>query len=63
MISDISPFLREINGLYQGMVEAGYHEIQWNGQNILGQTVSSGVYFYRLSTLEFTDVKKMVLLR
>jgi hypothetical protein len=37
---------------------AGYHEIQWNGEG-----VSSGVYFYRLTAGEFTDTKRMVLMK
>ena len=54
---------REIAKLINTNLEAGYHEIQWNGQNALGQAVSSGVYFYRMSTPEFQNVKKMVLLQ
>jgi hypothetical protein len=35
----------------------------WNGLNDHGQPVSSGVYFYKLSTTNFTQTKKMVLLK
>ncbi len=35
----------------------------WHGMNDHGQPVSSGVYFYRLSTNRFTHTKKMVLLK
>ena len=38
--------------------EAGYHEIKWNGEG-----VASGVYFYRLTAGEFTDTKRMVLMK
>jgi flagellar hook assembly protein FlgD len=35
----------------------------WNGKNDAGQTVSSGVYFYKLVATNFTQTKKMVLLK
>jgi len=37
--------------------------ITWNGMNDAGQQVSSGVYFYKLVTKNFTQTKKMVLLK
>lgn len=42
---------------------AGYHKVTWDGRNNAGQTVSSGVYFYRLKAGEFVATKKMVLLK
>jgi hypothetical protein len=35
----------------------------WDGKNDAGQSVSSGVYFYRLVTKGFSQTKKMVLLK
>jgi len=35
----------------------------WNGRNNAGETVSSGVYFYRLKAGDFTATKKLVVLR
>ena len=37
--------------------------VEWDGSNNAGQTVSSGVYFYRLVTKDFSQTKKMVLLK
>jgi hypothetical protein len=39
------------------------HHAEWDGRNDAGQTVASGVYFYRLATKEFTQTRKMVLLK
>lgn len=43
--------------------EAGYHEVTWNGDDNNGKTVSSGIYFYKLQTPEFTSIKRMILLK
>jgi hypothetical protein len=37
--------------------------VEWHGLNNAGQRVSSGVYFYKLVTKDFTQTKKMVLLK
>jgi hypothetical protein len=42
---------------------AGPHQLTWDGRNDNGQPVSSGVYFYKLSTNNFSQTKKMVLLK
>jgi hypothetical protein len=39
------------------------HQVAWDGRNDAGQTVSSGVYFYKLVTNDLTQTKKMVLLK
>jgi len=44
-------------------LSAGVKEITWNGVSTTGQKVSSGIYFYRISADQFTDVRKMSLLK
>src|SRR5574341_400501 len=50
---------QNVKTLVDGKLEAGYHQISWDGKNANGKKVVSGVYFYRLKTESFTDVKKM----
>ena len=41
----------------------GGHVAIWNGTNNNGAQVSSGVYYYRLTTPGYTNTRKMVLLK
>ncbi|MCP4566145.1 MAG: T9SS type A sorting domain-containing protein, partial [FCB group bacterium] len=54
---------QKIAVLAEGSHSAGTHEVVWNGRDMTGQSVASGVYFYRLSTNETTLTKKMLLLK
>jgi hypothetical protein len=43
--------------------EAGTYEVRWDGRDENGNEVASGVYFYKLQAGDFTQTKKMVLVR
>lgn len=45
------------------VVDEGHQERVWNGKDSDGNSVSSGVYFCRLSAGERMLAKKMVVLR
>jgi hypothetical protein len=49
---------REILTLLDSYLESGSHEISWNAVNF-----SSGIYFYKLETSEFTSTRKMMLVK
>ncbi len=42
---------------------AGRHEIVWDGEDSGGEKVATGVYFYRLTTNDFVQTRKMVLVK
>lgn len=46
-----------IETVFEGKKEAGRHIIAWNAVNI-----GNGIYFYRMETEGFVDVKKMIIL-
>lgn len=54
---------REIARLVDQQAPAGYHSIVWNGMTKFGGQAASGVYIYRLNSDNFSDVKKMLLVR
>jgi hypothetical protein len=41
----------------------GDYNVIWDGKDNSGREVSSGIYFYQLKTKDYTDIKKMVLVR
>jgi hypothetical protein len=49
---------QEVALLVQGEMEAGYHEVRFDGSKL-----ASGVYFYRLQAGDFVQTKKLVLLK
>jgi hypothetical protein len=59
---------QEVVTLADKIQEAGVYEVTWNGRNGLGQSVGTGVYFYRFeahgtSGEVYTDLKKMLFLK
>ncbi len=49
--------------LVDGTKEAGQHAIRWDGRNLSGLPVASGVYFYRLETGNWSSTRRMVLVK
>jgi hypothetical protein len=60
---DVKLFVYDITGkvvstIVNGNVDAGRHNITFNAENL-----SSGIYFYKLETESFADVKKMMIIK
>ncbi len=45
------------------MMDPGYYNVTWNGTNEHGNSVASGVYYYRIVADKFTSLKKMMFLK
>jgi hypothetical protein len=43
--------------------ETGFHIEYWDGRNLFGQPVTSGVYLYSFHTNEFSKINKMLLIK
>jgi hypothetical protein len=54
---------RQVRSLANSQFPAGKNEIIWDGRDNYGNSVASGVYFYRLKVNEFNEVKKTTLLK
>ncbi|MFI5253714.1 MAG: T9SS type A sorting domain-containing protein [Bacteroidota bacterium] len=49
---------REVGNLADGRKQAGRYEVQWNASSY-----ASGVYFYRLQTDKYIEIKKLLLMK
>jgi outer membrane protein assembly factor BamB len=54
---------RLVKTLVAGEKKAGMYSVPWDGKDSRGMKVSSGIYFYRLHSGDFTATKKLTLLR
>ena len=58
---------QEVATLVNGPVSAGPNSVVWNGRDVAGRSLSSGLYFYRLRATaggqEFNLMRKMVLMK
>ena len=52
-----------VRQLVDGNRPAGSYQVNWNGQNSRGAAVPSGIYFCRMTAGQFTDIKKMALIK
>ena len=49
--------------IFDGQAQAGDHQIVWDGRASDGTPTASGVYFYRLTADNYTETRKMMLLK
>ena len=54
---------RKIKSLSNANQTAGYHSLQWDATNNIGEGVSAGMYIYTIQAGEYRSTKKMVLLK
>lgn len=54
---------QEVKSFRLGETQAGVHSVRWDGANAAGVQVESGIYFYQIVAGNFTQTKKMVLLK
>jgi hypothetical protein len=54
---------QEIASLFSGDAQRGIYTLNWDGKDLQGRSVTSGTYIYRMIAGEFTQSKKMTLLK
>ena len=54
---------RAVRSLVDKDIPAGAHTAVWDGRDNAGAAVSSGVYFYSMRAADYSDRRKMILLK
>ena len=54
---------QRVRTLAQGSHEPGRYRVMWNATNDYGQSLSSGMYIYRIQAGDFVSVKKLILMK
>ena len=54
---------RHVSTVFDGRSGAGFNAAEWDGTDLEGEKVSSGVYFYRIRAGDFERAMKMVVIR
>jgi hypothetical protein len=54
---------RRVRSLVDGNKQANVYKVVWDGTNDAGQSVATGIYFYRITAGKFVQTKKMLLLK
>jgi len=54
---------QKVKTLIDDNLSTGTHSTVWNGDDQLGKSVGSGVYFYKMTTEGYTETKKMLLMK
>jgi len=57
-VSDM--FGRPVAGLFDGKVSEGMHTVTWNGMNLNGQKVPSGMYLYKFEAGDHSETGKLI---
>ena len=52
-----------VNTIISGMSSAGLHKVKWNGTNMFGETVPSGIYFCEMNDRSRSDIIKLILMK
>lgn len=54
---------QEVSSLVEGYLPAGAFRATWDGTDMSGQAVSSGIYLYRLKAGDYVEIRKMLLMK
>jgi hypothetical protein len=54
---------QKVKTLVNEKLTAGVKEVEWDSKDDNGLEVASGIYFYRIKADDFSDIKKMVMLK
>ena len=54
---------QKVTTLLNEIRKPGVYNIVWNGIDDNGKNVGSGIYFYKMTTAEYTSTRRMIMLK
>lgn len=54
---------QKVRTLANGALKKGNHNLKWNGKDDNDRSVSSGIYFYRMTADNYSSTQKMILMK
>ncbi len=54
---------QKVKTLVNNSMDAGLHQIVWEGLDDAGKQISSGIYFYKMKAGEYTATRKMIMMK
>ncbi|MBC8174859.1 MAG: T9SS type A sorting domain-containing protein, partial [Candidatus Marinimicrobia bacterium] len=54
---------RQVKELVSGELVSGYHTAIWDATDSFGKPVGAGIYLYQIKAGDFTQTRKMILLK
>jgi flagellar hook assembly protein FlgD len=54
---------QQVATVYSGSLNAGRHNVTFNGRDMNGNMLSSGMYIYRVTAGKYNATKKMTLMK
>jgi flagellar hook assembly protein FlgD len=54
---------QKVRNIHNGILGAGSHNLRWNGKDINGRSVASGMYFAKIKTPNESRSIKMMLMK
>jgi hypothetical protein len=54
---------RKVRALVAEQLSSGYKSVLWDGKNESGKDVASGIYFYQLRVGDFSETRRLVMLK
>ena len=54
---------QEVRTLVDATLEAGYYTLDWDGRDDFGRQLASGIYLYRMRVNDFSETRRMMLLK
>ena len=52
-----------VRTLVDNRMKAGTHSLKWDGADDIGRSVASGVYFFNIEAGNFSQIRKMMLVK